>query len=162
MRFVHLTPASAAQAVRRGGIRPHHHRGLGIRGVFAMPVLPAYVLTHQWGRELRRGGVRSVVAVHFRVRDDEDVWVGHYGRTPASTTAAEAAGLIMAAADPRGYEVFIPRKIAAKEINRLRPVNPVTGWRYMPGAHGTPPCACPVCLPAGSYGASRIRARYGD
>jgi len=161
MLLVHLTSADRAAAVRRGGIKPWHNRRLGVRGVYAMPVLPSYVLTYQWGRELRRFGVRTVVAVHFRVPDDEEVWVGHYGRPPVPRTAAEAAALIMDAADPRGYEVFVPRKITAKEIHRLRPVNPVTGWRYKPGAHGTPPCGCLACLPPGSYGAADIRARHG-
>ena len=162
MLFVHLAPATEAAAVRRGGLRPSRHRRLDARGVFAMPVLPSYVLTHQWGRELRRRGYRSTVAVHFRVPDDEDVWVGHYGRDPVRVTAAEAAAIVRAAEDPRGYEVFVPRKVAAREIHRVRPVNPVTGWRYVPGAHGRPPCACPACLPYGSYGAARIRARFGD
>ena len=148
--------------MRRAGIRLSHHRGLRRRGVFAMPVLPSYVLTHQWGRELRRRGYRSTVAVHFRVPDDEQVWVGHYNREPVSVTAAEAAGIVLAAEDPRGYEVFVPRRIAPRDIHRLRPVNPVAGWRYVPGAHGRRPCACPACLPSGSYNAARIRAKYGD
>lgn len=160
MLLVHLTPGNDAAAVRRGGIRPWYHRGLGVRGVYAMPVLPSYFVTHQWGRELRRSGSRSVVAVHFRVPDAEPVWVGHYNRPPVPRTAAEAAAVVLAAPDPRGYEVFVPRKITAREIHRLRQVNPLTGWRYKPGAHGTPPCACPVCLPYGSYGAAGIRARY--
>src|SRR5690349_11856298 len=113
MLFVHLAPATEAAAVRRGGIRPSRHRGLAARGVFAMPVLPSYVLTHQWGRELRRRGHRSTVAVHFRVPDDEDVWVGHYGRDPVRATAAGAAAIVLAAPDPRGYEGFVPRQVAA-------------------------------------------------
>jgi hypothetical protein len=161
MLLVHLAPATQAAAVRRGGLRPSPHRWLGCRGVYAMPVLQSYVLTYQWGRELRRWGARTLVGVHFRVQDDEEVWVGHYNRPPVTTTATEAAAMIMAAPDPRGYEVFVPRKVRAREIHRLRPVNPVTGWRYVPGSNGTPPCACPVCLPIGAYGAAKIRARYG-
>ena len=160
MLLVHLTPATSVAAVRRGGIRPGRNHRLKVRGVYAMPVLPSYVLTYQWGRELRRMGARTVVAVHFRVPDDEQVWVGHYGRHPVSSTATEAAGLIMAAADPRGYEVFVPRKITAKEIHRLRPVNPVAGWRYKPDMHGTPPCGCPACA-HGTFGAARIRDKTG-
>jgi hypothetical protein len=160
MLLVHLTPATSAEAVRRGGIKPWPNHRLKTRGVYAMPVLPSYVLTYQWGRELRRSGTRRVVAVHFRVPDDEEVWVGHYGRDSVSRPAAVAAALIMTAADPRGYEVFVPRKITAKEIHRLRPVNPVTGWRYRPGAHGTPPCGCEACS-YGTYGAARIRAKTG-
>lgn len=160
MLLVHLTPAAQSAAVRRGGIRPSRHRVLDVRGVFAMPVLPSYVLTYQWGRELRRFGVRTMVAVHFRVPDDEPVWVGHYGRHPVRRTAAEAAALVMRAADPRGYEVFVPRRVLARDIHRLSAVNPVTGWRYKPGIHGTPPCGCEACA-YGTFGASRIRERRG-
>lgn len=160
MLLVHLTPATSAAAVRRGGIKPWLNHRLKLRGVYAMPMLPSYVLTYQWGRELRRSGARTVVAVHFRVPDDEDVWVGHYGRPPVPRTAVRAAALIMDAEDPRGYEIFVPRKIAAKEIHRLRPVNPVTGWRYKPGIHDTPPCGCEACS-YGTYGAARVRAKTG-
>jgi hypothetical protein len=160
MLLVHLTPATSAAAVRRGGIKPWPNHRLKVRGVYAMPVLPSYVLTYQWGRELRRSGTRTVVAVHFRVPDDEEVWVGHYGRPPVSRTAAEAAALIMGTDDPRGYEMFVPRKITAREIHHLRPVNPVTGWRYEPGIHGTPPCGCDACS-YGVYGAARVRAKTG-
>ncbi|GIH90659.1 hypothetical protein ACFFMN_27115 [Planobispora siamensis] len=61
--------------------------------------------------------------------------------------------------DPRGYEVFIPRPIAAREIHRIRAVNQVTGWRYWPTAHGTPPC--PVCVDRGEYGGAKIRRAAG-
>jgi hypothetical protein len=101
-----------------------------------------------------------MVAVHFRVPDGDEVWVGHYGRPPVLSTAVAAAALIMGAEDPRGYEMFVPRKIAAKEIHRLRPVNPVTGWRYKPGMHGTPPCGCSACA-YGTYGAARVRRKHG-
>jgi hypothetical protein len=40
-------------------------------------------------------------------------------------------------------------------------MNQVTGWRYMPDAHGTPPCGCPVCNPRGAYGAAKIRRPCG-
>jgi hypothetical protein len=31
----------------------------------------------------------------------------------------------------------------------------VTGWRYRPGAHGAPPCAC-ICCERGNYGVGRL------
>lgn len=64
--------------------------------------------------------------------------------------------------DARGCELFVPRPIQAREIHRVRRVNQVTGWRYMPNAHGTPPCACPVCNPPGQYGAAKIRKVFGQ
>ncbi|MBB4964376.1 hypothetical protein F4559_001735 [Saccharothrix violaceirubra] len=35
----------------------------------------------------------------------------------------------------------------------------MTGWRYMPDAHGRPPCPCVVCQPLGAYGSAKIRTR---
>lgn len=160
--LVHLTPADNAGTVRRGGIKAHPHRGLGVRGVFAGPVLRSYTLTYQWGRELRRRQVRTFVAVHFRVPDEEDVWVGHYGHQQIRTTAAAATALIAEQDDPRGYEIFLPRRVFAGEVHRLRAVSPVTGWRYFPDAHGRRPCACPMCLRPGEYGARKIRERFGQ
>ncbi|GAA3128221.1 hypothetical protein GCM10010466_18680 [Planomonospora alba] len=123
------------------------------------PIVPPYQITHQWTRELRRFGRRTVVAVDFRIPDDEPVHAGHYGRGHVRVSSAEAAALILEHDDPRGYEVFVPRAIAAGEIRRIRPVNQVTGWRYRPDAHGTPPC--PLCVDRGEYGGAKIRRAAG-
>jgi hypothetical protein len=80
---------------------------------------------------------------------------------PSWLPSAQAAALIAGHEDPRGYEIFIPRPIRPGEIHRIRGVNQVTGWRYMPDAHGRPPCTCPVCNPPGQYGAAKIRRREG-
>lgn len=155
--LVHLTSDHAARAVRRSGIRTSWHRHVDARGVFCMPVLPSYVLTHQWGRELRKRGYRTTMAVRFRVPDDEAVWGGHFNRKPERMTAAEAVALVGAHPDPRGFELFVPRSVAAGEIHDLRHVNRLTGWRYYPDAHGHRPCPCPWCV-RGEYGARKIRA----
>ncbi|MEU6786987.1 hypothetical protein ABZ912_48020 [Nonomuraea angiospora] len=160
--LVHITAAKNIRSVRRSGIRAVSGGHEGAVGVYCLPVFPSYQTTHQWVRELRRGGQRTLVAVYFRVPDDEPVQVGHYSRLPAELGSAEAAALIAAQPDPRGYEFFIPRPIRAGEIHRIRRVNQLTGWRYMPGAHGRPPCACPICNPHGQYGAAKIRAAFGN
>ncbi|MEV4109299.1 hypothetical protein [Nonomuraea sp. NPDC049695] len=158
--LVHITAAKNIRSIRRSGIRAVSG-GQDEPGVYCLTVLPSYQTTHQWVRELRRGGQRTLVAVYFRVADNEPVQVGHYNRFPAHLGSAEAAALIAAQPDPRGYEAFIQRPIRAGEIHRIRRVNQVTGWRYMPGAHGTPPCACPICNPRGQYGAAKIRTEFG-
>ena len=38
-----------------------------------------------------------------------------------------------------GWEVIIPRRIAAKEIQRVRSLPQVIGWRFFPGAKGKRP-----------------------
>jgi hypothetical protein len=158
--LIHLTPAKYARRIRRSGIAAASRNSSGEVGVYCMPVLPSYTLSHQWARELKRGGQRSFVAVHFRIGDHEPVTVGHYGREPKRTRAAEAIAVIRAIDDPRGYEIFLPRAVTPTELHRVRGVSQVTGWRYRPDAHGTRPCSCPVCLLPGEYGAADVRARF--
>ncbi|SMD06065.1 hypothetical protein [Kibdelosporangium aridum] len=47
--FVHLTPEKNVRGIVRSGIKK------GANGVFCLPILPSYVISHQWLRELRRG-----------------------------------------------------------------------------------------------------------
>ncbi|WP_449061198.1 hypothetical protein [Planomonospora algeriensis] len=156
--FVHLTEAKNVRSVRRAGIRAQS-RYHDLLGVYCLPIVPSYQATHQWTRELRRFGRRTVVAVDFRIPDGEPVYAGHYGLGHTQVSGAEAAALILEHDDPRGYEVFVPRAVAAKEIHRIRSVNQVTGWRYRPDAHGTPPC--PICVDRGEYGGAKIREAAG-
>jgi len=113
-------------------------------GVFCMPVLPNYYVSHEWLRELRRRGRPPRVAVDFVVPDEEPVLVGHYTRAHDEMTAAQASALIMRAEDPLGYEVVLPRAVTP-EIRRTRAVPQVVGWRYWPEARGRLPCPCPIC-----------------
>lgn len=152
--FVHLTPEKNVRRIRRAGIKVQG------AGVFCVPVLPSYVLSHQWLRELRRRGQRLIVAVHFRVPDEQRVFVGHYSNAGTEMTAAEAVSVARDADDARGYQVVVPRSIAAAELHRIRQVRQVTGWRYRPDAHGRRPCACPACLGRGEYKAADLRRRF--
>lgn len=154
--LMHLTPEKNARRIRRAGITPGSHG----RGVFCMPVMPSYVLSHQWLRELRRGGQRLIVAVDFRIPDNEPVLVGHYGAGATEMPVAEAVSVILHAEDARGYEILVPRSIARAELRRVRHVRQVTGWRYHPRAHGQRPCACPACLGRGEFKAADLRRRF--
>ena len=157
--FVHLTPAAHTARIRRGGIRAQGREEW--RGVFMFPVLPSYTLTHQWLRELsRRPGPRQLVAVHLKLADSESVRVGRYNdREPVTTTAADAVRRIAALEDARGWEVFLPRAVAAREVRGIRAVRQVNGWRYFPNAHGVTPCTCFGCRVRGEYGSQRLRRR---
>ena len=165
--LVHIAPENQANSIRRTGIAPrrwktdlHGHPGVN-RTVWAFPVLPSYTLTHSWARELKRWGRTTLSAVSFRIADDETVLASHYARLPARLSAAEAVALIQNAADPRGYEIIVPRRIAPNEIIRIRALPKAVGWRYWPGARGRPMrlCDCPVCLPRGEVKARRYRER---
>jgi hypothetical protein len=148
-------------SIARAGIRPVRRHGVTV-GVYAMPVLPNFYASHQWLRELRRRASSPLIAVDFVIADDEVVMVGHYNSVKRELSASEAAGLIMHAEDPRGYEVVIPRALSPSEIARFRAVPQVVGWRYLPDAHGRAPCMCPICVQPGTYGAAKLRARFLD
>jgi hypothetical protein len=160
--FVHLAPESRAKLIQRNGInrlRRGTDRSPG--GVFAVPVTRSFYLSHQWLRELKRRGQRTIAGVYFRVADDEDVWVGHYRTKHEQMTAAEAVAEFMAAENREGWEVVIGRRIASSEIVRVRLISQVIGWRYYPEAKGKRPfCGCRFCT-RGEYGAKRLRQRLG-
>jgi hypothetical protein len=92
--FVHLTPHRNLPSIRRGGIAPLRHSG-----VYALPVTRNFYVSHQWLRELRRAGGGTIFGVYFRIPDDEPVEVGHYNTPHVTMSAAEAAALLMQAAE---------------------------------------------------------------
>ncbi|MBV1851353.1 HEAT repeat domain-containing protein [Catellatospora tritici] len=158
--FVHITGAGSARRIERAGISARSRGRDGDRGVYCMPVLPSFTLTHQWVRELRRWHPGVLVAVHVRLPDAEPVTVGHYAESPRRVTAAQAVAAIRELDDPRGQEVFVPRPITAGEVRRVRDVPQGVGWRYLPAAHGRRPCLCPVCASRGAYKGARLRQRF--
>ena len=118
----------------------------GRRGVYAVPVVPNYATTHQWARELKRRGIKTLLCVQFRIPDDEFVFVGKYNGEKLQMTASEAAAAVLTHTDPMGLEVVVPRKIMAKEITRTYLAPRITGWRYYPEAKGKKPfCHCKFC-----------------
>jgi hypothetical protein len=157
--FVHLTPEPLAERIRRNGITRLRKPRPGFPGgIFAVPVTRNFYVSHQWLRELKRGGQRTIVAVYFRIDDDTTVWVGHYNSPARPMTAAAAVAEFMSRESHEGWQVVIPERIAPKEITRIRTLPQVIGWRYAPDAKGTLPCPCDYCL-AGDVKASRLRAR---
>lgn len=118
-RFIHLAPESLAKRIRRNGIQPTSIRGWGPRwhlpGVdrlgWSFPVTPNYTVSHQWLRELKRDGTKTLVAVIFRVEDSEIVFARHYSEIPRAMTASAAVGIILSQPEALGYEVMVPRRI---------------------------------------------------
>lgn len=153
-RFVHLTPEKNVKAILRGGIKPGltwSPRQDVPKGVFMLPVTPHFYISHQWLRELKRTGQRTIMGVYIRLPDDEPVWIAHYNAHHRSVTAAEAAGLVRKlGATAEGYEVILPRKVDKSEIHQVRSLPQVLGWRYDPGSHSKPFCGCIVCVPPGT------------
>ncbi|EGF29852.1 hypothetical protein RBWH47_01534 [Rhodopirellula baltica WH47] len=161
--FVHLAPENDSDSIRRSGIKTRRVRNVARDGydriVFAMPVTNDFYVSHQWLRELKRSGQRTIVGVYFRIPDDQLVLVGHYNQAHTEMTANEAVGVVFNAEQPEGFEVIIPRKIEAKEIHKINTLPQVLGWRYYPGAKGRKPCGCPYCT-KGDIKSKRIRDEY--
>lgn len=157
--FVHLTYEKAAKRILSNGIAA---RSLfqKRRGIYAMPVVRNFYVSHQWLRELKRGGQKTIVGVYFRVDDAESVLIGHYREPHNECTAAEAAGFLSSQRGAEGYEVFIPHRIEAKDIIRIKTLPQVIGWRYYPEARGHKPCGCPGCQRRGEIRSRRIRDQY--
>jgi len=177
--FVHLTSHDNLPAIRRAGIAPAKWS----KRVYAMPVTRNFQVSHQWLRELRRGQSGTMVAVYFRVPDDEPVEIGHYSSPHKAVTAAEAAAIMMSVetvdpvaageadkadktrsaiyagkrlpSSPLGYQVLLGRRIQPSEILRVKVPPQVVGWRYQPGSNGMPPCTC-ICCNKGVWGVGKL------
>lgn len=159
--FVHLAPETRSSLIRRNGVRRLRKAfHTSARGVFAVPVVRNFFISHQWCRELRRRSKGQIVGIYFRIPDTEGVWVGHYGQVHRQMTAARASAEFMQAVDRQGWEVIIPRPIDSSEIHRIRSLPQVVGWRFLPGAKGRIPCTCRFCT-RGDYGARKLRERLG-
>jgi len=156
--FVHLAAERDAKSILRSGITRVRRRSFRPRGIFAMPVTPNFFITHQWLRELKLRGQRTLVGVYFRLPDNERVWVGHYNGRHRQMTSAQAVAFVARAQDAQGMEVIVSRPIARREICRVRSLPQILGWRYWPGAHGKRPFPCECCQ-RGQYGGRRLLER---
>lgn len=160
--YVHIADERDAAAIRRSGLKlPRGRMGATGRpwGVFAMPVVPNYLLSHQWVRELKKRGFRVAVGVYFRIGDEESVFAGLYNEEKQLTTAAQAAAWLKDK-EVLGFEVIIPRSISASEIRSIRSLPQGLGWRHFPGAHVRGIfCGCDYCQ-RGEIKSRRIRERY--
>ena len=161
--FVHLAPESRSMLIRRNGIR-RLRKPFGVcpGGVFAVPVVRNFSVSHQWLRELKRRNAGPIVGIYFRIADDELVWVGHYNQNHKQLTAAQAVSEFDTAEDAQGWEVVIPRRIDASEVHRVRTLPQIVGWRFSPKSKGKKPfCPCKFCT-RGEYGAQKLRDRLGS
>lgn len=156
--LVHITAEKTVKSILRAGIKQIHN------GVYCMPVLQDYFISHQWLREMKRHRPGRLVAVYFRINSQELVRVGRYNQSAHAelVTLAEAIHTIMTIADPQGYEIVIPRSITPQEIQKVRRPRQIVGWRYMPYAHGKGFCTCPSCIPRGQIKGRKLHEYYED
>lgn len=140
--LVHLADERDSKKILNAGIKVRKNG----QGVYCMPVLPDFYVTHQWLRELKRFGAKSIVGVYFKIDSSELVYAGKFSEPHKHISLGEAIKEIMSLKDPLGYELIIDRKIEAKEIIKIKPLPHNVGWRYLPGSNGTIPCTCEFCL----------------
>lgn len=140
--LVHLTDEKNSAKIKAAGISIGKYGA----GIFAMPVLPSFYISHQWLRELKRSGARTFVGVYFKIPSSEMVYAGRYNQKHRYISLGEAVKEIMLLEDPLGYELILERKIQAKEILRIRHLPQNIGWRYFPNSHNKKPCNCEYCL----------------
>lgn len=69
---VHITDEKNAASIARAGIRPPR----GMKAIYFMPVVQSHFISHQWIRELRRGGAKVLVGIYFRLPGTENVLGG--------------------------------------------------------------------------------------
>jgi hypothetical protein len=159
-RFIHLTDERLLARLKKSGIRTTFWGREKIRCVYAMPVLQDFQVSHQWLRELKNRGIRTIGAIQFRIPDEEEVLVGRFSEAPIPVTAVRAVKVFMDHPTGLGLQVLIRRRIEAKEITRTYVPKQVIGWRYFPEAHGKPPfCGCEFCQ-RGLVKNRKIREKY--
>jgi hypothetical protein len=161
--FVHIADERYIASIRRSGLKLPRLPVQAVEGrpvgVFALPVVQDFVVSHQWVRELKRRGFKVAVGVYFRVPDAQEVWAGRYNEDKKPMSAAQATARL---ANERslGYEVIIPRSVAPSEIQSVRALPQTVGWRYFPGAHGRGIfCGCKYCQ-RGQAKSRAIQQRY--
>lgn len=161
-QFVHLSDDRDIALIRRSGIKAQKVHGRLEKWVFATPVLQNYYQSHQWLRELKRRGIRTISTVQFRIADDTPVKIGRYNEEHLESTAAETVRISMDHADGMGLEVMIPASIPPKAISRIYTPDQVIGWRYYPESYsdGRVPCGCSYCQ-RGQIKNRRLREAYG-
>lgn len=158
-QFIHLTDERLLKRLEKSGIRLTNW-GTQIRCVYATPVLRDFQVSHQWLRELKNKGVRTIGAVQFRIPDKEQVLVGRYDEEPLAVTAAQAVKVFMEHSTGLGLQILVLRRIEAREITRCYVPTQIIGWRYHPDAHGKPPfCGCDYCQ-RGLIKSRKLREKY--
>lgn len=152
--LVHLADEKDSKKIISGGIKIGKYR----RGIYCMPVLPDFYVPHQWLRELKSTGAKTLVGIYFRMDSEQLVFAAKYGTNHKYITLGEAIKEIITIEDPLGYELIIDRKIEPEEIQKLRHLPQIIGWRYMPDSHYRKPCTCEYCTRSNIKG-RRIREK---
>jgi hypothetical protein len=161
-QFVHLADSRKVKRIARVGILAAKTRLDGVKGFYCTPVSRDFYRTHQWLRELKRTGVKSIQAVQFRLPPSTVVWIGRYNEQHIQATAAEAAKAFGQHIDGLGLEIIVPHSLRRSCISRIYEPSQVLGWRFFPEAKNKRPfCGCKYCN-RGEINAYRVVTESGD
>ena len=121
------------------------------------------MVSHQWLRQLKRRGIKTISAIQFKIEDPVEVKVGRFNAEHVSRPAAEAVKAFIEHDTGLGLEIVVPFSIPAKAITRVYTPNQVLGWQYYPEAHADNrrPCGCPFCQ-RGQIKSRALRRRYEE
>lgn len=155
--LVHLADERQAASIRKNGLKA----GKSTQGIYCMPVMQNFYISHQWLRELKRFGGNTFVGVYFKIDSSQKVYAGRFNKPHKYMELGEAIKEIQSIADPLGYELIIDRKITAKEIQKIQHLPQTIGWRYSPGSNGQYPCGCDYCQ-RGKTKAKSVRRKYSN
>jgi hypothetical protein len=145
-QFIHLADSRKIRRIERVGIRAADTRLDSVKGFYCTPVCRDAYRTHQWLRELKRRGFKSISAVQFRLPPAAVVWIGRYNAEHIQVTASEAAKTFDEHSDGLGLEIIVPHSVPRSAIARIYVPKQVFGWRYQPDAKGKKPfCGCKYC-----------------
>jgi len=101
--LVHLADEKDSKKIISGGIKIGKYR----RGIYCMPVLPDFYVPHQWLRELKSTGAKTLVGIYFRMDSEQLVFAAKYGTNHKYITLGKAIKEIITIEDPLGYELII-------------------------------------------------------
>jgi len=157
--FVHFTDENNKNSIIKNGIKIEtiHYDNINA-GVFCMPVIPGFYATHQWVREIKQyKSGNNIIAVYFKIPDNEIVFCGKYNGQLIKVNATEAHKKFLELDDKMGFQVVIDRKILKNEITKIKAIPQIVGWRHFPQSHDRKRCLCPACLTKGSFNSKKYK-----
>ena len=157
--LVHFTEEKNKNSIVKNGIKLEtiHYENIK-KGIFCMPVIPDFYATHQWVRELKQyNSGNEIIAVYFKVPDEEKIFCGKYNENIIKTNAVEAHNILLNLEDKMGFQAIIGRKISQNEITKIKNIPQIIGWRHFPKSHERKRCLCPACLTKGSYNSQKTK-----
>jgi hypothetical protein len=99
----------------------------------------------------------KIIAIYFRIPDDEILFCGNYTEKMVCVKATETHKIFTSQEDKMGFQAILTRKVSKNEITKIKNIPQITGWRHYPKSHEKKRCLCPACLSKGSFNYNTIQ-----